>query len=69
MSYLEYLDFVADPKIYGTEFDIVMLYRFLEISIYMYTAALLVSENGKLRCEPPMHLREKDIALASQRAL
>jgi hypothetical protein len=31
MSYLEYLDFLVEPKIYGIECDIVILCGFLEI--------------------------------------
>jgi hypothetical protein len=54
-SYLEYLDFMANSAIYGTEYDIVMLCGFLEISIYVYTSSLLVRKNGELSCEPPMH--------------
>ncbi len=54
-SYLEYLDFMANPAIYGTEYDIVMLRGFLEISIYMYTSLLIVRKKGELSCELPMH--------------
>jgi hypothetical protein len=57
-SFLEYLDFVADPHIYGTEYDINMLCLFLSILIDVYTSSLLSNIGGESRCEPPMHFGE-----------
>jgi hypothetical protein len=54
MSYLEYLDLLENPTIYSTEYDIIMLCGFLEISICVYTSSLLVKKNGELSCELPM---------------
>jgi hypothetical protein len=39
-SFLEYLDFVADPYTYGTEYDIFMLCGSLNILIDVYTSSL-----------------------------
>jgi hypothetical protein len=49
------LDFVVDPYTYGTEYDIIMLCGFLNISIDMYTSSLLSIIGGELRSEPPLH--------------
>jgi hypothetical protein len=33
---MEYLDFMKDPKSYGTEYDIIMLCEFLQVSIKLF---------------------------------
>jgi hypothetical protein len=50
-SFLEYLDFVTDPHIYGTEYDIIMLCGFLNISIDVYTTSLLSNIGGETSCD------------------
>jgi hypothetical protein len=57
-SYLEYLGLLENLTIYGTEYDIVMLCGFLDMSIYVYTPSLLVNKDGELSCGIPMHFRE-----------
>jgi hypothetical protein len=57
-SYLEYLGLLENPTIYGTEYDIVMLCGFLDMSIYVYTPSLLVNKDGELSCGIPMHFGE-----------
>jgi hypothetical protein len=33
LSYLHYLEYMMDPKVYGTDYDLVMLCEFLQVSI------------------------------------
>ncbi len=54
-SFLEYLDFIENPYTYGTEYDIIMLCAFLNISIDVYTSSLLSIIGGKSRSEGPLH--------------
>jgi hypothetical protein len=45
MSFLEYLDFIANPAIYGTEYDIVMFCEFFgNINLFVY---IFVINGGK----------------------
>jgi hypothetical protein len=47
-SYSEYISFLMDPKVYGTEYDIVMLCQFLNISIDVYSLSNGNFQNGEL---------------------
>ncbi len=58
MSYLEYLGLLENLTIYGTEYDIVMLRGFVEISICVYTPSLLVKKDDEFNCGIPMHFGE-----------
>jgi hypothetical protein len=51
--YSEYLSFLLDPRVYGTEDDIVMLCKFLNISIDVYSLSSVQLENGELTCSLP----------------
>jgi hypothetical protein len=45
MSFFEYLDFIANPAIYGTEYDIVMFCEFFgNINLFVY---IFVINGGK----------------------
>jgi hypothetical protein len=57
-SFLEYLDFVTDPHIHGTEYDIIMLCGFINILIDVYTSSLLSNIGWESRCEPPLHFEK-----------
>jgi hypothetical protein len=41
-SYMEYLKFMKDPKVFGTEYDIIMLYEFLKVSIKVFSPSLFL---------------------------
>ena len=65
-SFLEYLDFMENPYTYGTEYDIIMLCAFLNISIDVYTSSLLSIIGGELRSERPLHfggIRDTNVIL------
>jgi hypothetical protein len=53
-SFLEYLDFVADLNIHGTEYDIDMLCGYLNILVDVYTSSVLSNIGGESMCEPPI---------------
>jgi hypothetical protein len=53
-SYLDYLTFLTDPKIYGTEYDIIMLCEFLNVCIEIYSSSLVKFKDGKLVCQKPL---------------
>ena len=53
-SYLDYLVFLMDPQIYGTEYDIIMLCEFLNVCIEIYSSSLVKFEDGKLVCQKPL---------------
>ena len=63
---MEYLDFMENPYTYGTEYDIIMLCAFLNISIDVYTSSLLSIIGGELRSERPLHfggIRDTNVIL------
>jgi hypothetical protein len=39
-SYMEYLEFMKTPTVFGTEYDIIMLCEFLKVSIKVFSIAL-----------------------------
>jgi hypothetical protein len=39
-SYMEYLEFMKSPTVYGTEYDIIMLCEFLKVSIKVFSPSL-----------------------------
>jgi hypothetical protein len=48
-SYSEYISFL-----YGTEYDIVMLCKFLDVSIGIYSSSYVDFQNGELTCSVPI---------------
>jgi len=50
-NYIQYLVFMKDPKVFGTEFDIVLLCKYLQISIKVFTPADFKEEHGFLSCD------------------
>jgi len=57
-SFLDYLALMEDPKIYGTEYDIFMLCKFLKISIRVYSSSLVQDNNGEITVETPYRYGE-----------
>ena len=53
-SYMEYLKFMKDPKVFGTEYDIIMLCEFLQLSIKVFSPSLFFEENGLVMCQEPV---------------
>jgi hypothetical protein len=59
-SYLHYLEYMMDPKVYGTEYDLVMLCyvmlcEFLQVSINVYSSSLAPIKYGNVE-QVAMHL-------------
>jgi len=50
-NYIQYLVFMKDPKVFGTEFDVVLLCKYLQISIKVFTPADFKEEHGFLSCD------------------
>jgi hypothetical protein len=59
ISFLDYLAFMEDPKIYGTEYNLFILCEFLNISIKVYTSSLVKNTGDKISVELPFHYGEK----------
>jgi hypothetical protein len=58
-SYVEYLEFMKDPKVFGTEYDIIMLCEFLQVSIKLFSPSLFFEENGLVQCGEPVIYRNQ----------
>jgi hypothetical protein len=41
---------MKDPKVFGTEYDIIMLCEFLQVSIKVFSPSLFFEENGLIQC-------------------
>ncbi len=54
-SYMEYLEFMKSPTVYGTEYDIIMLCEFLQVSIKVFSPSLFSYKKGMCHCEEPVH--------------
>jgi hypothetical protein len=54
-SYMEYLEFMKSPTVYGTEYDIIMLCEFLKLSIKVFSPSLFSNKQGMCHCEEPVH--------------
>ena len=52
-SFLEYLGHMQNPSNYGTEYDIIMLAEFPNISIIVYSSSLVTVKNNTLAFTPP----------------
>jgi hypothetical protein len=46
-SYMHYLEYMMDPNVYGTEYDLLMLCEFLQVSINVYSSTLTPIKYGK----------------------
>jgi hypothetical protein len=53
-SYTEYLEFMKTPTIFGTEYDIIMLCEFLQVSIKVFSPSLFSDKQGMYHCEEPV---------------
>jgi len=53
-SYMEYLEFVKTPTFFGTEYDIIMLCEFLQVSIKVFSPSLFSDKQGMYHCEEPV---------------
>lgn len=53
-NYLEYLNNMEDPTVFGTEYDIQMLCEFLKISIDVFSSSKITNNEGTLHCPPPV---------------
>jgi hypothetical protein len=52
-SYMEYLEFMKTPTVFGTEYDIIMLCEFLKVSIKVFSPSLFSDKQGMCHCEEP----------------
>jgi hypothetical protein len=53
-SYMEYLKFMKDPKVFGMEYDIIMLCEFLHVFIKVFSPSLFFEENGLVQFREPV---------------
>ena len=54
-SYIEYLEFMKTPTVFGTEYDIIMHCEFLKVSIKVFSPSLFSDKQGACHCEEPVH--------------
>ena len=52
-SFMDYLEYLKNPTVYGTEYDIVVLCEFLQVSIHVFSSSQVAVQNGTLQCTPP----------------
>ncbi len=45
-SYMEYLEFMKTPMVFGTEYDIIMLCEFLKVSIKVFSPSLFSDKHA-----------------------
>jgi len=64
-SYMEYLEFMKSPTVYGTEYDIIMLCEFLKVSIKVFIPSLFSDKQGMCHCEEPVHFGDVTQTLIS----
>jgi hypothetical protein len=53
-SYMEYLEFMKTPTVFGTEYDIIMLCEFPKVSIKVFSSLLFSDKQGMCHCEEPL---------------
>ena len=51
-NYIQYLSYMRDPTVFGTELDVVLLCEYLKVSIKVFTPKDFVEQNGFLSCNP-----------------
>jgi hypothetical protein len=47
-SYLHYLEYMMDPKVYGTKYDLFMLCEYLQVCINLYSSSLAPINYGNI---------------------
>jgi hypothetical protein len=47
-SYMEYFDFLKYPKIFRTEYDMIMLHEFLQASIKVFSPSLFFDKGNAM---------------------
>ncbi len=52
--FFQYLDYMKDTTVYGTQYDILLLCEFLNISIDVYSSSSISFRNGYMDCPPPL---------------
>ena len=52
-SYMQYLEHMKNLKVFGTEYDIIMLCEFLQVSIKVFSPSLFFGDGNLLQCNPP----------------
>ena len=53
-NFFEYLDYMKDTTVYGTQYDILLLCEFLDISIDVFSSSSISFLNGLMDCPPPL---------------
>jgi hypothetical protein len=53
-SYMEYLEFMKTPMIFGKEYVIIMLCEFLQVSIKVFSPSLFSNKQRMHHCEEPV---------------
>jgi hypothetical protein len=54
-SYMEYLEFMKSPTVFGTEYDIIILCEFLKVSIKVFSPSRFSNTQGMCHCKEPVH--------------
>jgi hypothetical protein len=58
--FFEYLDYMKDTTVYGTQYDILLLCEFLDISIDVFSSSSISFQNGFMDCSPPLSFGKKE---------
>jgi hypothetical protein len=53
-SFFEYLNFMKDPTVYGTEYDVLLLSEFFSVSIEIFSSSSISFLNGYMDCPPTL---------------
>jgi hypothetical protein len=53
-NFFEHLDYMKNPTVYGTEYDVILLCEFLKISIETFSSSSISFLNGYMDCPPPL---------------
>ena len=53
-NFFEYIDYMKNPAVYGTEYDVILLCEFLKISIETFSSSSISFLNGYMDCPPPL---------------
>ena len=59
-NFFEYLDYMKDTTVYGTQYDILLLCEFLDISIDVFSSSSISFLNGFMDCPPPLSFGNRD---------
>jgi hypothetical protein len=59
-NFFEYLDYMKDTTVYGTQYDILLLCEFLDISIDVYSSSSISFRNGYMDCPPPLSFGNRE---------